>query len=539
MITPASLTAYCMSIIYGYALISDSENIRTVKSSHADEFLDNPARRDLLIELERCHVPNFLKNILTGLTSTFDPRRPDILYVNTLAAFSLHHDYGKSFPISMFIKAHHLVATRPSNTDPNAIFQQWASLPITTGTVSLEIAQLIGSHLSNGTYDNWLLQRIRTLFNPVTSRNNTSRPTFAPLPTFPLETDSWTVNPYIYLLNASDNNIFETLKFTRSFSAIVNEQMKGSTQLGSMFDSPSGVQIMTHFYHGAALPTWHYYKVQDTTDEIPAPTFASAIGFLTTPKAGSDTNSLPFPTDDTTIDPELYLVKKGKNKKSNDERTAILFSSKYHVLPDVRYFDPYAYTPTTLPFTMMTGLSIESEEIDGFTVPQPDLTSSLYDENAHTLQSAVPLILVMKATQLGSAKTTALSRASRSTTNPQVSMNLYDSSVNMLPTFNTTVEEQRPTTGLYAFKATGPLTKFSRAFNRIAYKLSSQELVESIHAPPNSLYLWSSYRYININVARNTPLVSRIFMIANFRTIYGTNVTMSQSVHPARLIPLA
>lgn len=540
IITPSTLTAYSMALVYAFSLISDSENIRLSKSDYADDFVDNASRRDLLIELERSFVPPFLRNILTGLMPTFDPRRPDISYVNSLAGYSLKHDYGRSFPITMFIKAHHLVATKPSNSNPVQVFQDWIQLSLTSGNLDLTIGQLLGLGIPSGNYDNWLAIRVRSLFNPVTSRSNTARPTFSPITTFPMETTNWNVNPYIYLLGADKENIYSTLTFIKSMSAIVNEQISGSQQLGSLFSTTSGVQIMTHFYHGPALPTWHYFTVKPTEKELTPTAYATAIHFLDLPKAEKPVTTLPYPEKDDIIDKLMYLVKPSSNgKNGKDVHTYIEFDSDDHLTPDVRYFDPYNYTPSTLPYTMMTGLSIETEEIDGFTVPQPSLISSLYTDNSHVLQSAVPLTYITTATSLGNnTPTNLIQRNPHHADAPKIGVSLYDLSINTLPYFNTNVLDAQPPQ-LYGFDAQPSNNRFAKAFSKFGFRIRSSERYKNPNIPLASLYAWSSYRYVNKNAPNTVPKAERISMLLNFRTMYGTNVTLSQSVHPSRLIPLA
>jgi len=543
LITPSSLTAYCLAIIYAFALISDSENVRLAKSQHADQFTDNPQRRDLLIELERAYVPAFLKNILIGLTPAYDPRRPNIAFVNSFACFSLAHDYGRTFPISMFLKAHNIVATRPTNLNPSTVYNDWLQMLLITGAPNLYIAQLLGANLSTGTYANWVSDRVQTLFNPVTSRSNTARPTFSPIATFPFESTTWGVNPYTYLLNADKDNVYTTLSFVKSMSQIVSEQIPSSAQLGSMFSNFSGLQILTHFYHGPALPTWHFItpKPAENGNEISATDFATAIRYLKKPIAKADT-TLKYPTDDSVIDTTLYLVHSSKKHDNNQEPDDYIdFDSTKHVHPDVRYFDPYEYTPSKLAFTVMTGLSIESEEIDGFSVPQPNPGISLYDENSFILQSAVPLKIIKKSSTLGNATmiTTLATRPFVSSLHSKVGLSLYDLSANRLPIFDQQVREPLPPTGLYGFDLFTNVGFFTRAFNYFGYRLATIDTSYDPNVPEEQLYGWSSYRFINPSVRRNVALYDRSYMLFNFRTIYGTNITMSQSVHPSLLIPKA
>lgn len=548
IITPASLTAYCLAILYAYALITDTENVRTSKSHWSDDFNDNSNRRDYLIELERCFVPSFMNNILTGLVPTRDPRRPNVLFTNTLAGYSINHDYGRSFPITMFLHAHHLVATNPANTPPSQIYDDWINHTVLiAANQDFKIGNLIGTGLQNGEYENWLLSRIKSLFNPVTSRSNTNRPTFSPIVTFPYEpTDE--VNPYIYLLGADSNNIFNALSFLQGMSNVIHEQLTGSNQLGSYFGITSGTQILTHMYHGPALPTWHWITVSPIKDrkdrkDLTATGFARTIRFLSDETIPSTPpTTIKYPESDADIDKTYYLVRKPNGTLDTDqEDSTILFDIDEHVLPDVRYFDPWEYNPSKLPYTMMTGILIESAEIDGFSVPQPNLNVPLSTENSYLLNSAVPLHWIKTAKQIGNQTDTILYQRSfvRQQSTP-VGISLYDLSTNRLPYFNTSVNDPSPPRGFYGFNKTTDISWFIRAFSYFGFKIRSQNTsTQDPNLPKHHLYAWSSYRYVNSNVPRSTPATHRVSMLCNFRTIYGTNVTLSQSVHPSRLIPTA
>nr|BCD56391.1 putative coat protein [Lichen partiti-like RNA virus sp.] len=540
MISPASITAYCLALTYGYALICDSENVRNVKSEYADSYADNPSRCDLLIELERAFVPPFLRNILTALTPTFDPRRSNLSFVNTFACFFASHDYGRTYPISMFLKAHHIIATRPSNLNPVTTYNDWLQMNVTSGTPALDIGQLLGQGTQSGNYNNWISSRVQSLFNPVTSRSNTNRPTLAPIPSFPYPTTTWDINPYIYLLNADKDNIHTTLTFIKTMSNIVHEQITGSFQLGTHFSTQSGVQIMTHFYSGPSLPTWHSLITKPSDNDVTSTTFAETIKFLSTPIGKVETN-LPFPEKDDIIDKMLYLVKKSTSHNNSDEPDSYMeFDSDTDVLPDVRYFDPYGYSPSTLPFTIMAGLHIETAEIDGFTIPQPNTDYSLRNENSHFLQSALPMHIIKPGNIIGNAldRTIIAERTLHDSGAPKVHVSLYDMMQNRIPYFDQQVRDSLPST-LPGFDATPHVGFFQRAFSSFGFRIPSLERSKPPNIHNDSIYAWSSYRYINRNVARTTTRRTRTYMICNFRTIYGTNITMSQSIHPSKLIPFA
>jgi hypothetical protein len=443
----------------------------------------------------------------------------------------------------MFLHAHHLVATNPSNANPTAIFSKWLSHELLhAGNTTYMIGNLIGAGTANGDYNNWLLSRIKALFNPVTSRSNTSRPTFSPIATFtyngPVD-----VNPYIYLLGADPDNISNVTSFIQDMSSIVHEQISGSKQLGAHFEHSSGAQMMTHFYHGPALPTWHWFPVKPPIEpiDITAKSCAARMNFLTVP----DDPVTPlakhkYPDKDEVLTKSLYLVTKPTESTSSEyEENYVTFDVDEHVTPDVRYFDPYEYNPSKLSYTILTGLCIESAEIDGFMVPQPNLDQSLATENSYLLNAALPLTCIRLPAQINSNLALCIyNRTINSHSNPAVHVNLYNSDNVILPNFSVEMLETRPAT-LFGFSTKQQIKRFSRAFNSFGFNIQSREESNPPNIPRYSIYAWSSYRYLNPEVASKTPLLDKVYLILNFRTIYGTNVTMAQSVHPSILIPKA
>lgn len=52
------------------------------------------------------------------------------------------------------------------------------------------------------------------------------------------------------------------------------------------------------------------------------------------------------------------------------------------------FFQPYDRAPSTINYTIALGLKIESGELDGVTVPTPNVINSLIDTNSHFLQGS-------------------------------------------------------------------------------------------------------------------------------------------------------
>lgn len=86
-LTPASLMAYFLAIIYGHALKSELTRTRPTLSQHADEFIAVERRCDLSAAINDTVVPRFLQPLIESLMPTTDSRRPGIRFVHTLACF--------------------------------------------------------------------------------------------------------------------------------------------------------------------------------------------------------------------------------------------------------------------------------------------------------------------------------------------------------------------------------------------------------------------------------------------------------------------
>lgn len=98
LLTPSSLMAYLLSMIYGHALIGETSAIRNVRSQYANEFTSSDQRRNLLTIIENSPIPPFLQDILEGLMPTTDPRREGMQYVQCthMCSLSIQTRFWKS-----------------------------------------------------------------------------------------------------------------------------------------------------------------------------------------------------------------------------------------------------------------------------------------------------------------------------------------------------------------------------------------------------------------------------------------------------------
>jgi len=537
LLTPPSLLAYCLYLVYGFFLVCDKYG-RHAPSPHAREFLNDTDGNQVLEVLLRSYIPSFLVDILRGLAPTVLPRRPGIEFVPTFAGFSFEHDFGRFIPPQVFSIAHSIAASTRSNADPDQILSSWfESSIITSGNTNIQIGHFLGAGINNsGRYENWFQSACIGVFNPVVLRSLSQRPTFQRIAHTAHSSLPAHTNPYELNLNADSNNASNTMMFLESMSDLVKSDLSASYQLGGIFSVVSGINIVTHAYSDYSLPTWHRLPLGKHDVSKTPKDFAASISFMNGDMKDNKT-SLPFPTDVSTIHELLYLVKNKPYDSTEDPDKIVTFNSRYHIHNQWRLFDPFDYLPSKFAFPIICGLLIETLSIDGFSVPHPNLRSSLREENSQVLQSAVRLDDIRYASQ-----NTAHPVVQRTVTRDdkqKASISLFDLARNRLPTFASTIADAAAPTTMFGFSVSGNIFRSGRMSSKAGYRVNGNGST----LPAHTLTAWSSYRYISPNtkrVDRDTALdEKKVYFLLDFRTVFGTDVTLAQTEHGSKLIPSA
>lgn len=126
-----TLIAYQQIMLNAYLLICDlhaRENI----SYFAQSYKNDAVKSDYLSRLMSSYVPPDLEILINNLAPTYDPQRRLQSYVLSLSEFNFLLDIGRIVPPSMFIFAHHLLASTRSNADPETVLRQFYSTQIST-----------------------------------------------------------------------------------------------------------------------------------------------------------------------------------------------------------------------------------------------------------------------------------------------------------------------------------------------------------------------------------------------------------------------
>lgn len=113
----------------------------------------------------------------------------------------------------------------------------------------------------NGTYESWIIESMFRMFSSVEAHTVTRRPVLHAYGTMPFVFDlidsNYDINPYIFSLNADEDNIDVTCDFILAMKESLEQSFPNAKTLKECLSIPSGTQIMTHFVTTYNLPTWH------------------------------------------------------------------------------------------------------------------------------------------------------------------------------------------------------------------------------------------------------------------------------------------
>jgi len=533
-ISPPSLIAYCLALVYAHILTCDLSSRRTT-SDYAIVFRNDNHLKDYLSILLNANIPPFMMPLLSQLAPTTDPRRTLIEFIPSLAGFSLLHDFGRFIPTQTMLTAHHLIATTRSNVDPSdVLLRLYSTTILTSANTTYKIGNLFGTHYNNGTHDythsNWLNLVLESVFNPVVGRALTQKPTFSriPLTGYSVTADQ-DVNPYIYALSAQDDNIDVMSDFIRSASRYTKADTSSSVVLGQLLQTISGITILNYSIEPTTLPTWTHLNVSAThvpTHDATHANFAVHTQFLHAPPTLNGT--IPYPPDFGNTPISLLLMTDTDADPNTSPTIFQEFDGKIHISPTVMYFQPYDVSPSSLAHTITLGIKIELSEIDGFTIPAENPTQSLIDNNSMLMQSAIRLDKI-HPTNMIADPTVIRTRAILDTLHQPLGLAFCNMSHNILPRF---VKTQVPV----AFPAQLPgFTSQSNHTNPdYAFSYAASKHDNPANLPNNHVHAWSSYRIVSR--LRNPTLIDKYFLVS-LRPVYGLNVTLSRSRNPSLIIP--
>lgn len=527
-LTPASILAMCLQHIYAYGTALDVYFVRETTSYYGKTFANEITCRQLLNGLTWNRIPPFIQDIIRGLVPTFDPRRKNLAYIYSFAAYSFKHDFGRIYPYHMFVALHNLIATRGKNATATDIWLAWLAYPvITIDGEQITVAHIIGAAYDDQESPNFISEKLFRLLSVTALDGKQRKAVFTRYPFTPVtvEGEVDNINPYHYLLGAYPNQLPQLTKFRNAIDSAFAEAFKDCIYLGEMFGEASGTHLMNHYYSGIQLPTYHNLKVKLTSTRKTSSfkTYAQALRF----KCSYDCKEKPKIAvkscpDDLPHEASLYLVDEKVELTTPIYETTIPYYSSSTQSNAIILYSPWNTGVSSMYYTLTNGICIESYEIDSFHVPTVKLYSTLHDENSHFLESAIPIKATICRDHLdGNTVLRVRQRPPDEQDTSRVSGSLIDMTQHTLPVYpNIIHNEGEPLSG---FTKVSNIVHANLASTKVAYTSTdiwTKELLETTF--PELIYLWSSYRWINPVNQNSETFLDSTYFLGDQRPQYGT-----------------
>jgi hypothetical protein len=580
---------YFMTLIYAHFLVSDCY-IRPQASPHADYFHDNNYATDFLYFLLNLPVPEFLVPIIKSFSATSTARRNNIVYCPSAAGFMHKVHFGRIYPLTMYTNIHDIAATSNSRSDPALVNHELLTNTLysvqtakgkyfTVDTGMLIASNIPGESPNTFTYlNNKVNQVFLSLFNPVIIRALQQKQSFAPINLTPLKFTDPNFNPYLMMFSLTQRNASELKTVLSSVAATFKGIIKCPGDLASLYTNLSGVSILNHSYSAFALPTFHATHtpyndaVKTKYTPLESEDFAKKIKFLQRPDQqalAEDTTTrtkLDYPTNDPAdkkiknFDPSLYMIvdepfptDDSKLDPSND--SFLQYDEDQHLYPRMRYFNPYEESSVDAWLSSVTGLIIEAHSLTSSIVPHPDIDLLLGAENSYFAQSAIPFKHTVLSTSFSLGNTahvyTPMQELRHASLQPAVSLLTYLSVITVPQATRTYVHS-----GLNAIahgiriRTSVTMPEFFRQFFGLKiHDNPSSKHDPDVHEPecsnPHQLYVFSPYTYVSRsfdyswNASSEETAMSNVFFLTNFRTNFGTDVTLQEIAHPLDAMPIS
>jgi hypothetical protein len=570
-VSTATLASYFLGIIYAHILVQDAY-LRPTASPAATDFLDTEFRRDFLNFMLNLPVPQFLEPILAQLMITTTDQRPNIVYCPSANGYSFTMHYGRFIPLNFFTHIHYIASTVQSNTNINNVLAEYLTTSCLTVTDLIDEddsfnytpANFLGIHMNQGVMtacSNKLYQSFLSVFNPVLLRATQARHSFAPVYIRPAHLVTSRHNFYDAVFSSSVSNFSEYRTLFTSVAATFNGVIPCSSDLAQVYATISGTGILQHGYSDFALPTWYSYQAPADFDNYNRrPQLhsdeqrANALRFLTHNNllTGTDTYIYPHATHDgnaipVTMTENLVLISREDPAYTTSpygNKSRIQYNSELHFMPRVRILNFGSSSPVSSYLATLSGLVIESLDLDASTVPQPHANTPIGVDNSHFFSSAIPYRKITPGFDFNGQLTNfALRRRVPTQDTPSYATLIADSSTMIVPRYTTAhagslVRQQLP--GL-TFATNVPWIHSTLRFLGGKASLSQSPRSEQGRSDPSgisndTLLVWSPYSFTEPSVvfddistpteARSAEL--RTYFLTNLRTLFGVDVTMTE-----------
>jgi hypothetical protein len=580
-VSTATIAAYFLSLIYAHILVQDLY-LRPQVSTSASDFIDIEYQRNFLNFILRLPVPTFLEPILKKLFLSTSDLRPHIVFCPSSNGYSFIHHYGRFAPVNFFTHIHYMAASVQSNSNVNQVFAEYLAMTmLSVNNPTEEIpsmdytpANFLGIDMNNNLMyatNNKLVQTFMSIFNPVLLRSTQQRQSFSPVYIKPIVGKTSRHNFYEAVFSSTPSNLSELQTVLQSVAATFKGVIPCSGDLASTYNTISGTDIIVHGYSDFALPTWINTPVPEDTESYTKrlkhksdDERAAELKFNHLTSLIVSNTKYVYPVCEDTpshvikLTPELILISKhpfDPKKPSPSLSSAVKYNSALHFQPKVRVLNYGNASSANAYMSTLTGMIIESNELDSSIVPHPDTRLQIGVENSHFLMSGIPYSKVKPGTDFNKAtQNWSLNRTSFNQNNPVFASHLVDSSKIIVPRITeehagSLIKSNLP--GLSFLDNVNWIHATRRFLGGRAtladVTSSNKNEVKPKSILSSSILLWSPYSYTapsvdleDMETAEDAlKASSSTFFLSNLRTLFGTDVPLTEVSHFLEAMPIA
>lgn len=553
--SPASLIAYTMMMYIGLLFHNDAK-LRFVPSPFATAILNDHLPLhvfDLMLDLL---VPSFASYEFEALRSHFDDLSENLCYFGSLAGSQFFHDFGRHFPVSIFITLHNLMSQLPGNTTYETLAGYFYSATVATVTIGNNDVNMTPGHYFGSTfrtatpaaqrYRNWLNSTIDNFISTQAIRVVNANATVTRLPvTTPAAVTPANFNPYLYLLGYLPDNANSILELLRNMNDFVRSSfpqsrpLRAFTQLGTQ-------EICRHLIFDSVLPTWHTNAAPSRTEindaglfgpafvpRSPAD-FSAAINFLVARPAPATTGTPPaIPvsrgrrnSSDTTSHLVSLVATSATDPAPFEEPLVRMFDAARHVLARAIIFDPSSSATAHLAAVITSGKIIEAHDISAIGITVASAALPLGTMNSEFVLGSIPYSQIRDGTTQAPV-TIRRRNFARRLRIPQIIIRSLPQSL-IVPIFRPELVRPASThTDTLSALLPGTDRPAQIADARDGINVFAQPLGSPAPSIPNEYHhLWTSYRYYD-NESRTW------YALPTLRHIYGTRARHFATDHPS------
>lgn len=437
----------------------------------------------------------------------------------------------------MFLLLHNLLCDISPDQTAEDIYRAWITSPLLViNNVQYYVFHFIGDLPAGNNYSNVVNSAMKRLITCFVTRNRNAPIELTLLPTiqpvYPDEGNLYT----IYLASETHANCDLFMSVLSEISDFIFDTSK-CNPVCKVYEIVSTQNILNHYYVNEMLPTYHICKEVDPTNVThTAEQFAATIGFCQLP--AHHRNVIPeIPQEIRLLLPNAFL--RGVHHPPQPVLPATRFDNEKHVYPNVEYYSPWSNPHSSLYYTIICGLTIESSLIDGFKVPMPNPAIALNADNSFLLNSAVPSNKINTVYGCTPAAKCPLlyPRTPRVPFTLNNSFTVRCTDITRLGYFTSRIVAPMPNV-LPGLNIINGLNNPNMSSSKWSWRFHPNHFDNSrLTSFPQKIHGWSSYRYISTQFGSALEYTQHIYFIMNFRAIYGTNPLVTQSEHPFTMLP--